>query len=122
MELMIHPTSRTNQPPFRAHDVKDYKFITTYTVEVEFNDGNKENFYSIDSVEVIESEPKFKSGSQWYYIDNKGSIKDFIVHSGLSPSSAEVLSKVHTLYSDWNEVYKALEEYNKVFTTFKGQI
>ena len=122
MELMIHPTSRTNQPRFRVHDVKDYKFITTYTVEVEFNDGNKENFYSIDSVEVIESEPKFKSGSQWYYIDNKGSIKDFIVHSGLSPSSAEVLSKVHTLYSDCNEVYKALEEYNKVFTTFKGQI
>ena len=119
MELMIHPTSRTNQPPFRVHDVKDYKFITTYTVEVEFNDGNKEIFYSIDSVEVIESTPKFKPNSQWYYINSKGFIEDFIVHSGLSPKSAEVLSKVHTLYSDWNEAYKALEEYNKIFTTFK---
>ena len=122
MELMIHKTSRTNQPPFRVHDVKDYKFITTYTVEVEFNDGNKESFYSVGSIDKIASEVKFESGSQWYYIDNKGSIKDFIVHSGLSPSSAEVLSKVHTLYSNWNEVYKALEEYNKVFTTFKEEI
>ena len=76
----------------------------------------------IHSNEVIGNVLKFESHSQWYYIDNKGTIKDFIVHSGLSPSSAEVLSKVHTLYSDWNEVYKALEEYNKVFTTFKGQI
>ena len=115
----MHPTRRSNQPTFKVYNVKDYKFITTYTVEVEFNDGNKKSFYSVGSIDKI---AKFESGSQWYYIDNKGSIKDFIVHSGLSPSSAEVLSKVHTLYSDWNEVYKALEEYNKVFTTFKGQI
>ena len=73
----------------------------------------------IHSTEVIENVPKFESHSQWYYIDNKGTIKDFIVHSGLSPKSAEVLSKVHTLYSDWNEAYKALEEYNKLFKTFK---
>ena len=113
MELMIHPTSRTNQPPFRVHDVKDYKFITTYTVEVEFNDGSKESFYSVGSIDIIASEPKFESHSQWYYIDSKG----FISES--SAKSAEVLSKVHTLYSDWNEAYKALENYNKVFTTFK---
>ena len=122
MELLMHPASRSNQPTFKVYNVKDYKgykFIGNYTVEVEFNDGNKENFYAIDSVEVIASEPKFESHSQWYYIDNKGTIKDFIVNSGLSPKSAEVLSKVHTLYSDWNEAYKALEEYNKIFTTFK---
>ena len=62
---------------------------------------------------------QFTSGSQWYYINNKGFIEDFIVHSGLSPKSAEALANVHTLYSDWNEAYKALEDYNKIFTTFK---
>ena len=70
----------------------------------------------IHSTEVIENVPKFESHSQWYYIDNQGFIKDFIVSS---PECAKVLSKVHTLYSDWNEAYKALEEYNKIFTTFK---
>ena len=119
MELLMHPTRRSNQPTFKVYNVKDYKFITTYTVEVEFNDGNKESFYSVGSIHKIASEIKFESGSQWYYIDNKGSIKDFIVHSGLSPKSAEILSKVHTLYSDWGEAHKALEEYNKIFTTFK---
>ena len=119
MELIMHPTSRSNQPTFKVYNVKGYKLINNYTVEVEFNDGNKESFYSIDSVEVIESEPKFKSHSQWYYIDNKGFIQDFIVHSGLSPNAAEILASVHTVYSDWNEAYKALEEYNKIFTAFK---
>lgn len=61
---------------------------------------------------------QFTSGSQWYYIDNQGFIKDFIIHSGMSPKSAEVLAKVYTVYSDWNEAYKALEEYNKTFNTF----
>ena len=119
MELMIHPTSRTNQQPFRVHDVKDYKFITTYTVEVEFNDGNKERFYSVGSIDKIASEIKFESGSQWYYIDNKGSIRDFIVHSGLSQSGAEALAGIYTVYSDWSQVKEALDKYNKVFTTFK---
>ena len=119
MELIIHPSSKSNQYTFKVSDVKNYMFTNTYTVEVEFNNGKKENFYAIDSVDIIASTPKFESHSQWYYIDNKGTIKDFIVHSGLSPKSAEVLSKVHTLYSDWNEAYKALEEYNKIFTTFK---
>lgn len=62
---------------------------------------------------------QFTSGSQWYYIDNQGFIKDFIIHSGMSPKSAEVLAKVYTVYSDWNEAYKALEEYNKTFNTFE---
>ena len=119
MELLVQPASRSNQPTFKVYNVKDYKCIGLYTVTVEFNNGNKESFYSIDSVEAIASEPKFEPHSQWYYIDNQGFIKDFIVHSGLSPKSAEVLSKVHTLYSDWDEAYKALEEYNKIFTTFK---
>ena len=73
----------------------------------------------IHSTEVIENVPKFESHSQWYYIDNQGFIKDFIVHSGLSPNAAEILASVHTVYSDWNKAYKALEEYNKFFTTFK---
>ena len=111
----MHPTIRSSQQTFKVYNVKDYKFITTYTVEVEFNDGNKESFYSIDSVEAIESTPKFESHSQWYYIRN-GFIKDFI---GLSPSDAEILAGIYKVYSDWNEAYKALEEYNKVFTTFK---
>lgn len=62
---------------------------------------------------------QFVSGSQWYYIDNQGFIKEFIIHSGLSPKSAEVLSRIHTVYSDRNEAYKALKEYNKMFNTFK---
>ena len=119
MELYIHPTVKSNKCTFKVKDVKDYKFTGTYTVEVEFNNGNKESFYAIESVEVIQTKPKFESGSQWYYIDSKGFIQDFIVHSGLSPKSAEILAGVHTLYSDWNEAYKALEEYNKIFTTFK---
>ena len=85
MELLMHPASRSNQPTFKVYNVKDYKFITTYTVE----------------------------------IDNQGFIKDFIVNSESSAKLAEVLSKIHTLYSDWNQAYKALENYNKVFTTFK---
>lgn len=63
-------------------------------------------------------QPEFTSGSQWYYIDNQGIIKDFIIHSGMSPKSAEVLAKVHTVYSDWWEANTALKEYNKVFVTF----
>ena len=119
MELIMHQTSRANQPPFKVYNVKEYKSIGSYSFEVEFNSGDKETFYSIDSVEVIGNVTKFESHSQWYYINSKGFIEDFIVHSGLSPKSAEVLAKVHTLYSDWNEAYKALEEYNKIFTTFK---
>ena len=115
MELLMHLASRFNQPTFKVYNVKDYKFINTYTVEVEFNNGKKENFYAIDSVEVIGSEPKFELHSQYYYISN-GFIKDFI---GLSPSNAEILAGIYKVYSDWNEAYKALENYNKVFTTFK---
>ena len=122
MELLMHPTSKSNQPTFKVYNVKDYKFITTYTVEVEFNDGNKESFYAIDSVEVIGNVPKFESHSQWYYIDNKGTIKDFIVHSGLSPSNAEILAGIYKVYSDWSQAKEALDKYNKVFTTFKEQI
>lgn len=125
MELLMHPTIKSNQQMFRVYAVKDYKFTGNYTIEVEFNDGDKENFYAIDSVEVIESEPKkvvqctFEPYLEWYYIDNTGFINDFIVHSESSAKSAEVLSKVYTLYSNWDEAYKALEEYNKLFKTFK---
>ena len=50
MELIMHPASRSNQPTFKVYNVKGYKFINIYTVEVEFNDGNKERFYSIYSL------------------------------------------------------------------------
>lgn len=49
-----------------------------------------------------------------------GTVDNFIVHSGISPKSAWVLSKVHTLYRTWEEANKALIEYNKVFTTFRA--
>ena len=125
MELLIHQESKSNQPSFKVHDVKDYKgykFRGNYAVEVEFNNGKKENFYAVDSVEVIESTQKFKPHSQWYYIDNKGTIKDFIVNSGLSSSSAEILAGIYKVYSDWSQAKEALDKYNKVFTTFKEQI
>ena len=115
MELLMHPAIRSSQPTFKVCNVKDYKFITTYTVEVEFNNGDKESFYSVGSIDIIASEPKFELHSQYYYISN-GFIKDFI---GLSPSDAEILAGIYKVYSDWNEAYKALEEYNKIFTTFK---
>ena len=118
MELIIHPSSKSNQYTFKVSNVKNYKFTGTYTVEVEFNNGKKESYYAIESVEVVQTKPKFESGSQWHFIDNQGFIKSFVVDSGLSPESAEVIAKVHTMYSDWHEAYKALEEYNKVFTTF----
>ena len=119
MQLTIIPTSKSNQSTFTVKDVKTYKFTGKYTVEVELNSGSKESFYAIESVEVIQTKPKFEPYSEWYYIDNTGFINDFIVHSDSSAKSAEILSKVYTLYSDWNEAYKALEEYNKFFTTFK---
>ena len=122
MELLMHPAIRSSQPTFKVYNVKDYKPIGIYSIEVEFNDGNKESFYSIDSVEVIGNVPKFESHSQWYYIDNKGTIKDFIVHSGLSPSNAEILEGIYKVYSDWSQAKEALDKYNKVFTTFKEQI
>ena len=115
MELLMHTASRFNQPTFKVYNVKDYKFINTYTVEVEFNDGNKESFYSIDSVDIIASEPKFELHSQYYYISN-GFIKDFI---GLSPSDAEILAGIYKVYSDWSQAKEALDKYNKVFTTFR---
>ena len=115
MELLINPTSKSNQQIFRVHDVKNYKFIGYYTVAVEFNNGDKETFYAIDSVEAIGSEPKFELHSQYYYISN-GFIKDFI---GLSPSDAEILAGIYKVYSDWAQANEALDKYNKVFTTFK---
>ena len=119
MQLTIIPTSKSNQSTFTVKDVKTYKFTGKYTVEVELNSGSKESFYAIESVEVVQTKPKFESHSQWYYIDHQGFIQDFIVHSGLSPNAAEILAGIYTVYSDWNEAYKALENYNKVFTTFK---
>ena len=119
MELTIIPTSKSNQSTFTVKDVKAYKFTGKYTVEVKLNDGSKESYYAIESVEVIQTKPKFESGSQWYYIDNKGFIQDFIVHSGLSPNAAETLAGIYTVYSDWKQAYEALENYNKIFTTFK---
>ena len=62
---------------------------------------------------------QFTSGSQWYYITPKGKIEKFIINSGLSPKSAEVLASVHVLYEDWSKANEALVNYNKVFNSFK---
>ena len=43
----MHPTSRSNQPTFKVYNVKGYKYIGTYSIEVEFSNGDKETFYSI---------------------------------------------------------------------------
>lgn len=61
----------------------------------------------------------FPSGSTWYYIDKTGTIKSFIIHSGLSPYAASKLAKVFTIHKTWTEANEALTEYNKVFTIFK---
>ena len=73
----------------------------------------------IHSTEVNGNVSKFESHSQWYYIDNKGTIKDFIVNSGSSSSSAEILAGIYKVYSDWSQAKEALDKYNKVFTTFR---
>ena len=62
---------------------------------------------------------QFKSGSQWYYITPKGKIREFIINSGMSPQSAEVLASVHVIYEDWSKANEALVNYNKVFNSFK---
>ena len=76
----------------------------------------------IQSAEVNESKPKFEPYSEWYFIDNTGTIKTFTIHSGLSQSGAEALVGIYTVYSDWSQAKEALDKYNKVFTTFKEQI
>ena len=63
---------------------------------------------------------QFKSGSTWYYITPKGKIKEFIINSGLSPQSAEVLASVHVVYKDWSKANEALVKYFIVFNSFKG--
>ena len=63
---------------------------------------------------------QFTSGSQWYYITPKGKIREFIINSGLSPQSAEVLASVHVIYEDRSKANEALVNYNKVFNSFKG--
>lgn len=62
---------------------------------------------------------QFTSGSEWYFITPKGKVDSFIIHSGLSPSSAVVLSKVLVIYSTWEEANEALIQFNKVFTYFQ---
>ena len=62
---------------------------------------------------------QFISGSTWYYITPKGKIREFIIRSGLSPQSAEVLASVHMIYEDWSKANEALVNYNKVFNSFK---
>ena len=63
---------------------------------------------------------KFIPGSKWYYIDNKGIIKDFIINSGLSSKSAEILAGIYVVYPKWSQANEALENYNKLFITFKN--
>ena len=119
MELMVYPTWQSSQAPFKLSSVESYEKVSSYTITVKFENGREEKFYSIDRVDEIESKPNFKSHSHWYYIDNTGTIKDFIVHSGLSPSSAEILAGIYKVYPEWVQAKKALDKYNKVFTTFK---
>lgn len=61
----------------------------------------------------------FPSQSTWYYINKDGTIKSFIVHSGLSPHSAYTLSKVFVLHKTFEEANNALKEFNNVFNIFK---
>ena len=75
----------------------------------------------IQSTDVIGNVLKFESHSEWYFIDNTGTIKNFTIHSGLSQSGAEALAGIYTVYSDWSQAKEALDKYNKVFTTFKEE-
>ena len=62
---------------------------------------------------------EFTSKSKWYFITPEGVIDNFIVHSGLSPESAKVLSKIFVVYSTWEEANTALADFNRTFTYFK---
>jgi hypothetical protein len=62
---------------------------------------------------------QFKSGSKWYFITPEGKVDSFTIHSGLSPASAVVLSKVLVVYPTWKEANEALIQFNKEFTYFK---
>lgn len=75
-----------------------------------------------DNVEDTESKKimeAFPTGSTWHFINSKGRIESFIIHSGLSPLAASKLGKVYVLYRTWEEANNALKEYNKTFRTFK---
>ncbi len=83
----------------------------------------KDAIYAISGTlsahQLEELREKFPSGSRWYYIDESGQINDFIIHSGLSPFAAFIMSKVRVLYSEWQEANQVLADYNACFNTFK---
>ncbi len=61
---------------------------------------------------------RFPSGSKWYFIDEIGKIDDFIIHSGVSPLGAFIMSKVRVLYTTHVEAEQALADFNDCFITF----
>ena len=106
---------------FRALEI--LKEMRDQNEDVADPEALKELDEAIAELEALQSNEHayvFDSGSTWYYVTPSGTINNFIVHSGLSPKGAYVLSKVHTLYKTWKEANEALCEYNKTFTTFKG--
>lgn len=61
----------------------------------------------------------FPSGKTFYYINPKGKIVELIIHSGVSPQSAFILSKAFVLFDTWSEANAVLIELKKTFTFYK---
>lgn len=50
MKIRMNPARKSYANPEIVDDVKSYKNVSFWTVEVTYTNGNKENFYSVDSV------------------------------------------------------------------------
>lgn len=50
MKIRMNPARKSYANTEIVDDVKSYKNVSFWTVEVTYTNGNKENFYSVDSV------------------------------------------------------------------------
>lgn len=53
MKILIHHTRKARTSYERRDDVKSYRNISFWTVEVTFNDNSIENFYAVERVEEL---------------------------------------------------------------------
>lgn len=67
--------------------------------------------YDMESEFILKS---FKTGKRFYIIKD-GKIQEHIVHSGISPRGAYILSKIYVMYDDWADASEALKNYKKHF-------
>ena len=50
MELILIPTRKSGHPIQRINNVKSYRKVGLWTVEVDYIDNSTDNFYSIEKI------------------------------------------------------------------------